>query len=236
MKYTPFTLNFSVSRISMKHLLFICLIQYPTTASSILTIYIYSDIKRDHNAICDEKGEPVEKNRVLLESNPELFEYFAMPNGIYTFSSEASTSVNFRGYNSFRVFLMRLRAIRGHFSRDGKRFSDAQEKLKVTHNSQSFNSATALSMAMEFGGTLPNIPPGASNLMSHVPFDDLIGFPDSGGVLGSEVCRQLQKDFEDYKELAYVSGARPEIIDLFNFFLKELTNFNTYGDTVIKFI
>ena len=227
--------NFWLVKKSINCLLFIWLAQYSTTANSGFSIFIYSNISQETSVPSDETGQLVGQNRIFLKSNPNFPHRFNLPDGIYTFSTEVTEYIRYSTYNEFRNFLMRLRAIRGHYSESGERFAEIQKRLKKRFGSEDFYPATATALSIEFGGVLPNIRSGATNVMSHAPFDDLIDFVDSDGVLGPEACLRLHKDFLDYKELAYASGSDSFLIEIFDFFLHGLTNAISCGNVVIRF-
>ena len=233
-----FAFNYWFNRISMKYLLFVCLIQYSGAVFSGFTVFIYSNIKPESSAVSDETGGSVEPNRVFLKSNIHFPDRFNLPDANYTYDNATTSYIRYSTYNEFRNFLMRLRALRGHYSEAGRQFSDIQTKLKQRFYSQSVHSASAQVLSMELGSALPVIPlsvTGATNVMDHAPFDDLIDFVDSDGVLGPEACQRLYKDFLDYKELAQASRAESFLLEIFDFFLQGLTNASSCGDVAIKF-
>lgn len=223
----------NISRVKL--LLFVFCLLFSFEAVSGLTISIYTGVEFSPEASIDKDGYPSDESHTRLEADKNFPEHFKdMEDGIYKYKKEADYYLPYSGYGEFRAFLIKLRLIRGYSSTAGKKLlidhQQIQQRFPLHVQSSSGLSDLLLMPDIPLQHSFSSI--GASNIVEHVPFDDLISFNDHNGSIGAEACRRLRKDFIDFFELAKASGCDEYLINTFEFFFKNLQNADI-EDTVI---
>lgn len=221
----------------VKLLSFVFCLLFSFKAVSGLNISIYTGVEFSPEASIDKDGYPTDESHARLEADKNFPEHFKdMKDGVYKYKKEADYYLSYSGYGEFRSFLIKLRLIRGFSSTTGKKLLISHQQIQQRFSLYA-QSSSGLSDSLLLMSDIPLqhsfSSNGASNVVKHVPFEDLISFNDHNGSIGAEACRRLRKDFINFFELAKASGCDEYLIDTFKFFFENLQNADV-EDTVIN--